>query len=59
MLRLGGLALLLFCILKLFLYDLSFLETVPRICSFMVLGVILVGVSWIYTRFRERVQKYI
>jgi hypothetical protein len=59
MLRLSGLALLLFCILKLFVYDLSYLETLPRIFSFLALGLILVGVSWIYTRFRERVQKYL
>ena len=58
-LRFSGLALLLFCILKLFLYDLRHLETLPRIFSFMALGLILVGVSWIYTRFRGRVQKYL
>jgi uncharacterized membrane protein len=58
-LRLSGLALLLACILKLFVYDLSFLDTLPRIFSFIALGLILVGVSWIYTRFRERVRKYL
>ncbi len=58
-LRLSGLVLLLACILKLFVYDLSYLETLPRIFSFIALGLILVGVSWIYTRFRDRVQKYL
>ena len=58
-LRLSGLTLLFGCILKLFLYDLASLETLPRIFSFIVLGVILVGVSWIYTRFRERIQRYL
>ncbi|MBZ5585274.1 MAG: DUF2339 domain-containing protein, partial [Acidobacteriia bacterium] len=58
-LRLSGLALLLFCILKLFIYDLGYLETLPRIFSFIALGLILVGVSWIYTRFRNRVQKFL
>jgi uncharacterized membrane protein len=58
-LRLSGLALLLFCILKLFVYDLSYLETLPRIFSFIVLGLILVAVSWIYTRFRAHVQRYL
>ena len=57
--RLSGLAMLLFCILKLFVYDLGYLDTLPRILSFIALGLILVGVSWIYTRFRERVQKYL
>lgn len=56
-LRLTGLVMLLSCILKLFLYDLRNLETLPRILSFMALGVILLGVSWAYTRFRERVRK--
>jgi hypothetical protein len=58
-LRLSGLALLLACILKLFVWDLRHLETLPRILSFLVLGLLLVGVSWIYTRFRERVQRFL
>jgi uncharacterized membrane protein len=58
-LRVSGLVLLLFCILKLFIYDLSYLDTLPRIFSFIVLGLILVGVSWIYTRFREHVQRFL
>jgi len=57
--RLSGLALFLICIGKLFLYDLRELETLYRILSFFVLGVILVGVSWLYTRFRDRVQQYL
>jgi uncharacterized membrane protein len=56
-LRISGLALLLACILKLFVWDLRHLETLPRIFSFIVLGVILLAVSWIYTRFRERVAR--
>ena len=57
--RLSGLALFLICVLKLFLYDLRELETVNRILSFIVLGLILVGVSWMYTRFRDRIQRYL
>ncbi len=56
-LRLAGLALLLFCISKLFIYDLRHLETVYRILSFVALGVILLGVSAIYTRFRESIRR--
>jgi len=56
-LRLQGLALLLACILKLFVYDLRNLETMYRILSFIALGLIMLGVSWIYTRYREQVQK--
>jgi len=58
-LRISGLVLLLACILKLFAWDLRHLETLPRIFSFIALGLILVGVSWVYTRFRERVSKYL
>jgi len=57
--RLSGLALFLVCILKLFLYDLRHLETLYRILSFIVLGLMLVSVSWVYTRFRERIQRYL
>ena len=58
-LRLSGLSLFLVCILKLFLYDLRQLETFYRIVSFIVLGLILVSVSWIYTRFRSRIERYL
>jgi hypothetical protein len=58
-LRLSGLALFLVCTLKLFLYDLRELATLDRIFSFFVLGVILVGVSWLYTRFRGSIQRYL
>lgn len=57
--RLSGLFLFMICVLKLFLYDLRQLETINRILSFIVLGGILVGVSWIYTRFRDRIQRYL
>jgi len=35
------------------------LETLYRIMSFIALGIILVAVSWIYTRFRTRIERYI
>jgi hypothetical protein len=57
--RLSGMFLFLVCILKLFVYDLRHLETMYRILSFIVLGLMLVGVSWIYTRFRDRIQRYL
>ena len=58
-LRLSGLAVFVLCIGKLFFYDLSALDTLYRILSFFVLGVILVAVSWIYTRFRDRIRQYL
>ncbi len=51
-LRLSGLALLTLCVLKLFVYDLSQLEALPRILSFVVLGLVLLAVSWGYTRMK-------
>ncbi len=40
-------------ILKIFIYDLSFLETFYRIFSFFGLGMILLLVSYLYNRYRE------
>ncbi|HME08640.1 MAG TPA: DUF2339 domain-containing protein [Bryobacteraceae bacterium] len=57
--RLSGMALFTVCVLKLFLYDLRHLETLYRILSFIVLGLMLVSVSWIYTRFHDRIRRYL
>ena len=59
MLRLSGLALFLICTVKLFFWDLRNLETLPRIISFIVLGLLLVTVSWVYTRFRDQVRRFL
>lgn len=56
-LRLAGLVMLFICILKLFLYDLRELEALARILSFVVLGLVLLGVSWTYTRYKEQIKK--
>ena len=58
-LRLSGLALLLGCILKLFIYDLRELEALARIMSFVILGLILLAISWTYTRYRTQIQKFL
>jgi len=58
-LRLSGLSLFLICTLKLFFWDLRNLDTLPRIVSFIVLGLLLVTVSWVYTRFRDQVQRFL
>ena len=39
-------------ILKIFIYDLSFLDTLYRIFSFAGLGIILLAVSYLYQRYR-------
>jgi uncharacterized membrane protein len=56
-LRLSGLAMLAACTGKLFFWDLRNLDTLPRIVSFIVLGLLLVAVSWVYTRFRDQVRR--
>jgi uncharacterized membrane protein len=56
-LRISGLALFLVCIGKAFIHDLRQLDTLSRILSFIVLGLLLLGASWIYTRFRDRVRR--
>ncbi|MFB3065024.1 MAG: DUF2339 domain-containing protein, partial [Planctomycetota bacterium] len=50
--RLMALAVLGVTIFKVFLFDLSFLENPYRILSFLVLGGILVGVSFLYQKYR-------
>lgn len=51
--RLFGMGLLLVCVAKVILMDVWLLQTLPRIIVFIVLGVILVLVSFFYTRYRE------
>ena len=53
-LRWQGLALLGLVALKVFLYDLSSLEAIYRIVSFMVFGLLLLGVSFFYQRASPR-----
>jgi uncharacterized membrane protein len=53
-LRLGGLALLSLAVMKVYLFDLSFLATGWRVLSFLVLAVVLLLVSTIYQRAMPR-----
>ena len=59
LLRVMALFLLGLTILKVFLIDLSALEKLYRIISFIVLGVILLAVSFLYQRYRQRVAEFI
>jgi uncharacterized membrane protein len=51
-LRIGAILLAGITILKIFVYDLAFLETLYRIFSFIGLGVILLAVSFLYQRYK-------
>jgi hypothetical protein len=51
--RLAGLGWLSLCTLKLFLYDLSGLDTPFRILSFVALGLLMIAASWVYARLEK------
>jgi uncharacterized membrane protein len=55
--RLAGLAVFLLCIGKLFVHDLRELDTLSRILSFLILGVVMMAASWVYTRYREKLRR--
>lgn len=56
LLRMMALLLLGLTIFKVFLLDLSSLDKIYRIISFIVLGAILLAVSFLYQRYRQRVS---
>jgi uncharacterized membrane protein len=51
--RLASLALMLGAVGKVFLFDASGLEGLLRIASFLALGFSLIGIGWLYTRYRH------
>jgi hypothetical protein len=56
-LRLTGLGTVLLCIGKIFLYDSRNLEAPLRILAFMGLGIVLLLISWVYSRFRDKLAE--
>jgi uncharacterized membrane protein len=56
--RILGLALLGLVIVKLYIYDIWLLNLFYRISAFVALGVLLVAVSYLYSRFRDKLQDY-
>jgi len=51
--RISSIVLFGLSVLKIFIYDLSFLETPYRIVSFLILGILLLTVSYLYNRYKE------
>jgi uncharacterized membrane protein len=49
--RIASLALMLAAVAKVFLFDASGLEGVTRIASFVALGLSLIGIGWLYSRY--------
>lgn len=54
--RYAGLGVMVLVVLKVFLLDLSSLEGLYRIASFIGLGFCLVGIGWLYQRFAQTRQ---
>ena len=52
--RYAGLGVMVLVVLKVFLWDLSSLEGLYRIASFIGLGLCLVGIGWLYQRFVQQ-----
>jgi hypothetical protein len=57
--RLSGLGLLLLCVGKIVIFDVWELQPRDRYITFILLGVALLGVSFLYTRFREAIRQYL
>ena len=57
--RLTGLGLLLVCVAKIVVIDVWSLQPSDRYLTFVVLGIALLGVSFLYTRYRETLRHYL
>lgn len=57
--RVGGLALLILAILKLFFVDLWSLGTLYRIISSISLGVVLMAISFVYQKYKDAIKEII
>ena len=52
--RMAGLVVMIAVVLKVFLIDLSGIGGLYRIASFIGLGLCLVGIGWLYTRYVQK-----
>jgi uncharacterized membrane protein len=57
--RLTGLGLLLLCVAKIVLVDIWGLTPRDRYLTFIVLGALLLFVSYLYSRYREALRQYL
>lgn len=57
--RMLGIVVFGLAVLKVFLFDLPSLERIWRILSFVCLGVILIGVSYLYHLYSDRIQAFV
>jgi len=57
--RLGGFGVLALAVGRLFVVDVWRFDTLPRIVSFLVLGVVLLLLSFVYNRFAEALRRWL
>lgn len=57
--RLGGFAVLGLALGRLFIVDVWRFDTLPRILSFLVLGVVLLSLSFVYNRFADTIRRWL
>lgn len=58
-LRIQGIVILFITIFKVFIYDIRELEAIYRTISYIVLGIILLLISFIYTKYKDRIKEII
>lgn len=56
--RLLGVALIALVVIKLYLYDVWFLAALYRMVAFAILGLLLLVISYVYSRFRGSIQSW-
>jgi len=57
--RLGGFAVLALAVGRLFIVDVWRFDTLPRIVSFLALGIVLLALSFVYNRFAETMRRWL
>jgi len=58
-LRMQGIIILFISIFKVFVYDIRELEVIYRTISYIVLGIILLLISFIYTKYKDKIKEII
>jgi len=56
--RVLGIGLIALVVLKLYLYDVWFLAPLYRMAAFAILGVLLLAMSYLYSRFRGSIESW-
>ncbi|HEV7404187.1 MAG TPA: DUF2339 domain-containing protein [Chthoniobacteraceae bacterium] len=57
--RIGGFLILALAVGRIFLVDVWKLETVYRILSFMVLGIVLLALGFVYNRYADKIRRWL